>query len=361
MARRSKNLFGFLRRKPDCKRKSSMSIREAASAARKAGLKSGDTGQFQSWLEDRGLACRSKEQVKRLRAEYEQGVEELGQQERKQREADKLRRARLESKRRATAERKRAAREKKEDKRLERAAAKEWDKAQGKGRTQHKGRSIVRRAQGEYVIPSIDKESVFDSLRDAKRFIDSWKQNPEPDDDTIANAAGLFKKFRGRKPTTATKYAETVKSRTNYAKLGDLLRLDVILAGTDDKRGVHLNFKRSGITVAAPPRTNPKTGELEGGEIYFLRGDQSLDLEGMGLESQWNKDHMVIGDVAVIWYHSTKDFHSFEPTDYWHRFAEEDEKKGKEPRRPVLHYDAINKRLFMTGGAYRVLRPGIVN
>ena len=44
-----------------------------------------------------------------------------------------------------------------------------------------KGRKIDELPDGSWVVPSIDRESHFDSLEDAKRFVSSWKKNPVTD------------------------------------------------------------------------------------------------------------------------------------------------------------------------------------
>jgi hypothetical protein len=45
--------------------------------------------------------------------------------------------------------------------------------------TSYKGYTIRPTGDGEYFIPKLDPDSHFDTLSDAKRFLDSWKQNPE--------------------------------------------------------------------------------------------------------------------------------------------------------------------------------------
>jgi predicted RNA-binding Zn-ribbon protein involved in translation (DUF1610 family) len=45
-----------------------------------------------------------------------------------------------------------------------------------------KGRQIQEQSDGSWVVPSIDRESHFDSLADAKAFVSSWKRNPKVTD-----------------------------------------------------------------------------------------------------------------------------------------------------------------------------------
>jgi hypothetical protein len=124
----SRNLFGFGKRKPKPRRKgtsSTFTIGQAAQAAYRAGKASGDTGLFESWLESRRLAGRGSGVRSRLEKEYRRGVE--GEPAPKATSSD--------------------------------------------ARTSYKGRMIVGHADG--FIVGRDRDSVFDSVADAKRFIDS--------------------------------------------------------------------------------------------------------------------------------------------------------------------------------------------
>jgi hypothetical protein len=140
-----KNLFGFGRKKTAPVKsapRSSMTIGEATRAAYNAGVKDGDTGLFDTWLHAKGLHNRGNVLVARLKKEYERGVNDGDSP-------------------RDTAPTKRTT----------------------SAGTSYKGRSIQLTQSGAYVIPSIDKESEFDTLADAKRFLDSWgKANPHEDD-----------------------------------------------------------------------------------------------------------------------------------------------------------------------------------
>ena len=91
----------------------------------------------------------------------------------------------------------------------------------------------------------------------------------------------------------------------------------------------------------------------DGSNIYFIGGDQSIDLESLGIAS--DKDFIELGPCTYICYHTVKGFHDFAPTNYWHRWGEEDKIL------PSLVYDRLNKTLFLTSGNYRVRPEGIVN
>ncbi len=91
----------------------------------------------------------------------------------------------------------------------------------------------------------------------------------------------------------------------------------------------------------------------DGSNIYFLNGDQSIDLHALDVES--DKDMVEIGPCSYISYKTEKGFHDFEPIVYYHEFGEED------GILPILAYDRLNKALFLLGGNYRVRPEGIVN
>lgn len=156
------------------------------------------------------------------------------------------------------------------------------------------------------------------------------------------DAAAMFETFHQMPPRRTIDYEEMVKYPHHFAEIGRPLKeLRVFL----DSANPDFPFTRFGDcqVVCTPDGTN----------IYFVGGDQAIDLAGLDLTS--DKDTIELGPCTYISYHTIKGFHDFEPTDYWHRFGEED---GVFPR---LGYDQLNKRLFLIGGNYQVKREGIVN
>jgi hypothetical protein len=146
MAKRASNSWPFSSRQKVTKgktvRRSSMTVGQSMKAAREAGRKSGDTGQFKSWLESSGLAGHGALLRGRLQREYVAGVESNF------------------------------------DKPAE--LNREFLKREALKPVSYKGRKIEPVGDGEWVIPLMDHDSRFDSLADAKRFIDSWnKANPK--------------------------------------------------------------------------------------------------------------------------------------------------------------------------------------
>jgi hypothetical protein len=137
-------------------KKSSMTVSAAMSAAYKAGKASGDTGLFDSWLESRGLDDRSDTLKNRLRKEYERGHETNYGSGGASTEAHEQHLA-------------------------------------AKG-LKYKGYTI-REVEGGYST-SLDRESVHDSVKDAKDFIDDHKRNPS----LLRRESHKYTLFRGFGP-----------------------------------------------------------------------------------------------------------------------------------------------------------------
>jgi hypothetical protein len=154
-------------------------------------------------------------------------------------------------------------------------------------------------------------------------------------------AAALSEAFHGRPARTVRDVEELYNERTTLADLGRLIELII----ETDRYEATLRFKGN-IRVAASP---------DGGSLYFVGGDQSLDLNELGLGRYLPKDHITVGRVRKIVYFTSKAFHSFEPSEYEHEFGEE----GGEL--PILGYDVRSRKQYLTGGSYQVKPEGIRN
>lgn len=142
MPARKPNLWPFSSRKTAPKRKtarSSMTVAQATSAAFKAGKETGDTGLFRQWLEFAGLSGRGNVLTARLRKEYERGFES----------------------------------------KMSAPKPKLGPYNAPPESREHKGRKIEAHEGGTFSVPSLERETRFDSIADAKRFIDSWRRNPK--------------------------------------------------------------------------------------------------------------------------------------------------------------------------------------
>jgi len=157
-----------------------------------------------------------------------------------------------------------------------------------------------------------------------------------------AAATALTEEFHGRPVRSTREVAERYETPTQLADLG---RLVMLLVWLDEDHPAELRFGGN-VRVAC-------TGD--GGSLYFVGGDQRLDLAKLGRDGYLPKDSVRIGEVETIVYFTSKEFHDFDPVEYQHEFGEE----GGEL--PVLAYDSRNKKLYLVGGSYTVRREGIVN
>lgn len=161
------------------------------------------------------------------------------------------------------------------------------------------------------------------------------------EDTAVAGARKMFKKFTGRDATRVDTVEQLRVLPDALSDCGRLVELTVLPGGQARRLTWPSN---GGVRVGVTH---------DGGQLYFIKGDQVPDLSkfpGIRLP----KDHLNLGELAQIVYFTSKDFHNFEPSEYEHKFAENG------GRRPTLHYDVHSKRLYLTGGTYRVKRAGIV-
>lgn len=159
--------------------------------------------------------------------------------------------------------------------------------------------------------------------------------------DSMEAARERFRQFHGKEPGRILEYDQSFNYPANFAELGRLkeLRFDL------DPRNKDFPLTNFGHCQTVC------TGD--GSNIYFIGGDQRIDFEALDIAS--DKDMVELGPCRYIMYHTVKGFHDFEPTDYWHRFGEED------GIFPILTYDRLNHTLFLVSGNYRVRPEGIVN
>lgn len=165
------------------------------------------------------------------------------------------------------------------------------------------------------------------------------RRNPDFEDSEAA-AADMFETFHGRPAEKVTEFEVPKNERLNLAECGKLRYLNVMSPAGPYK------LHPRGVLVCTSP---------EGGQLYFVGGDQELDLEGLGLADALPKDLLDIGSCFEIEYHTTKDFHNFDPIDYFHNFGEESGVL------PTLGYDNLNGMFYLSGGNYQVKREGIVD
>ncbi len=199
----------------------------------------------------------------------------------------------------------------------------------------YKGYTLYKKLDtDEFLVPALDKDSRFDTLKDVKAFVDSWtkhSKNPGP-----FREAG---KLLGRGTRAARKPMNDFIGAAG--KVGGYL---------DDELGRALNPSPSSHD-SGPAYL---TANEDGTQLFIVGGDQSLDLPGLGITGpQADKELVTIGQVTNVVYHAHKIFDGKrEEYDYTHKLSED----SNGPL-PVLIYDRINQQLKLSGGMYKIERP----
>lgn len=204
------------------------------------------------------------------------------------------------------------------------------------------GKGQQRLAKTRARVKNAGPRSVRKSKKAMKKFLPGFvRKRRRNQEGGIEEAAQMFEQFHGKPPGRIVEYDQTYTYPGNFAELGKLkeLRFDL------DSRNKDFPLTNFGQcqTVCTP----------DGSNIYFIGGDQRIDFDALNIAS--DKDMVELGPATYIMYHTVKGFHDFNPTDYFHRFGEED------GILPVLAYDRLNHTLFLIGGNYRVRPEGIVN
>jgi len=157
----------------------------------------------------------------------------------------------------------------------------------------------------------------------------------------------LYESFHGKPSTKVSTIKQVTYSRDDLAQLGVLISIKVHLVTA---KQAEIKFPESGrdsVLLCSSP---------DGTQLYFVGGDQTLDLHQLGLAGRkWFRDSMVLGVTTEITYRTRKGFDKFQMIDYYHGLGEDTDEK------PMLIYDTINSELSVAGGQYEVKPEGIVN
>jgi hypothetical protein len=179
------------------------------------------------------------------------------------------------------------------------------------------------------------------------------KHNPEGD------AANLYEEFHGRPSREVVEVAYEEHEHETLTGLGDLCQLKII---TPFKKDCVIN-----VCPTKSPKDLPDPSQLpredriilscseDGKQLYFIGGDQSVDVEALGFGEGDMKDSMLLGVLYEVTYQAEKGFDKFQLTNYYHKLGED---TGVEP---VLTYDPVSCLLKVSGGQYKVEAPGIIN
>lgn len=293
-AARQKNPWPWSRKKkaaasPARKLRSSMSIAQASRAAFTAGQASGNQHLAGEWVDDR-FGDRSSSIVARLEADYKRGVY-----------------AKLQARKKADEKKHQAA----ERVRLRAAELEEKRAARLTPLASYDGVKLWKRGTGE-VITSLDKDSEFDDVRQARRFIDSYRQNPRL---SGAPRRGAKVKILGHTVTVGTKRhaalvaqkkqfddlqrSETGRGRKNpnYTRypsvtLRLLLEAPAQQVGDAQKKQIRAELAKR---AKNPGRRNPESAAAELSEKFHGR---PADMVRLIIEKL--KEHSVLTELAAL-------------------------------------------------------------
>jgi hypothetical protein len=260
-----------------------------------------------------------------------------------------------------------------------------------------------------FVVPQIDRDSVFESKKEARRFIDDevklarrngrngngkrrgpisdavksvtdigdwadqslgraigYRRNPVLDESDPRYGAAIYNaavkaddRFQAALEKEYGKRAgdmryHTSKQTPEIRRLGqEYQRLNDERRKWGAKYGPVVRLKTNPNTPdAISTSTVLLTSNEDGSQLYFVGGDQSLDLDALKLsEHEQSKELIVIGDCFFVSYMTEKEFDGFEQIVYEHDLGEE---TGVVP---TLLYDRVNKRLKLASGEYHIERP----
>ena len=172
-------------------------------------------------------------------------------------------------------------------------------------------------------------------------------------------AERMYELFHGKRAENIVEYETPEHKHFVLWCVGDLACLKIIT--------IYGEKKELGVTPIPKGDKYPDPSQLsiserivvaaneDGTQLFFVGGDQSLDLKSLGMTKADIRDNMLIGVLRGIVYQTRKGFDEFELTNYTHKLGEE---TGMQP---VLIYHPRSETMEVSGGQYRLKRPGIIN
>jgi hypothetical protein len=209
-------------------------------------------------------------------------------------------------------------------------------KLTGKAKEEFLARMKRRRRKAARANPKKKRPA---TKKKANKKAPARRRNQEGD--TAAAAMDKYEEFHQRPAGKIIEYEQALRYPEHYAEMGKLKQLTFDL-DSFNKNFPLADFKGS-LAVCTP----------DGNNIYFIGGDQRIDLDALNIAS--DKDFIELGPCRKIIYDTQKGFHDFAQINYFHHFGEED------GITPLLCYDRMNHALFLMGGNYRVRPEGITN
>jgi hypothetical protein len=177
-------------------------------------------------------------------------------------------------------------------------------------------------------------------------------------------AREMYESFHGKPAEGETLVEEEFHVHEHLSPLGVLTEFKVAtITGLDATLATSEGEKDAGDydETAARPGTVFLCSNEQGTQLYFVGGDQSLDLARLKFTGDLVKDDMVIGILYEVTYRTRKKFDKFQLTEYYHELGEE---TGDQP---FLRYDSLSPHLAISGGKYKIkmpligMSPGIEN
>lgn len=351
-----KNLFGFGRKPAPVEAKprrgrGGLSLSEAARAAVKAGRKSRDLSDFDSWLEARHLETRSDGFVSRVRDSYKRGVEAA--------EADQQNREFLKAQREQAREAAREKRERPKSKTSVGASAMPTEAAIQAGFKRGLSLSEILAQNPSLRALKKSNPAKFDRCVKAVQAkggaanayavctaagTRKGRKNP------AAASAEVFEEFHGFAPSEVITVTKKVHYHKHLAAAGELIFLDVW--GIDNR-----GHKISGFQGAALAFNEQKN------QLFVEGGDQSIGLKEFGIKAPHELE--TLGGLTDIGYHTNKTHLGSEGGEavYVHKFRTTNDSGRhvvvKIARYPDLIYDVRNEQLLFSGGSYEIIAEGI--
>ena len=210
-----------------------------------------------------------------------------------------------------------------------------------------------------------------------------------------AGAAEFYEKFHGAPSTEEIVVEEEIHEHENLGVIGTLQCLAI-----ETPAGLPATIRFEGKADDIPFLASSEDGK----QLYIVGGDQTVDLDALGLDGHAVKDRMILGTFAPprcsecstvikkkgeelvskscpvcghkfvtfedvdeyeeeedrtwnLGYEASKSFDGFEPVLYLHDLGAPDEGSTDRKFPPMLEYDPINHLLFVSGGEYHVELP----
>ncbi len=183
-------------------------------------------------------------------------------------------------------------------------------------------------------------------------------------------AVELYSEFQGRDANEIVHLQESAEMRMDYTALGDLEYLVTVMdfdeeefedfneslveaAGVIDQADLP---EESHILEFTPGDGVKLASSPNGGQLYCIGGNQDIgDFLDQYTDDAAHKDFIDLGYCLAVSYLTQKSQNNFKTAGYYHILGEE----TMDP--PRCFYDKLKRRIFFTGGEYRVEAPGIIN